>query len=81
MAKKKQKYRAKGYLNAIIIADPQPVTGNTALKYHNIKDTITAMANFCEFAAKFPGAKHVNFYYKCLPGEKRGRFKERIYLQ
>lgn len=69
------------YLNAIIITEPQPITGNTALKYHNIKNTAVAISNFCGFAAKFPGAKHVNFYYKRKPHEKNGRFKERIYLQ
>lgn len=68
-------------LTAIIICDPQPVTGKTALKYHNIPEEGPGFYKFLAFAGKFPGAREVNFYYKIVVGNNKGIFKEKIYLQ
>ncbi len=46
--------------NCIVITDPQPVTGNTALKYRNV----TNLERFKAFAEKFPGRKYINVYDK-----------------
>lgn len=46
--------------NCIIITEPQPVTGNTALKYRNV----TNLDKFKIFAEKFPGRKYINVYLK-----------------
>jgi hypothetical protein len=68
---------ASQLLTAIIYTNiPQPVTGNQFLKFRNITDSDTAVGKFMTFAAKFPGAEYVNFYYKNTKA-----FKERIYLQ
>lgn len=50
------------YYNAIIITAPQPVTGKTALKYHNIPNKPAHLDKFFRFALKFPGVHHINFY-------------------
>lgn len=68
-------------LTAIIITEPQPVSGNTALKYHNIPESGDGYQKFLDFAGKFPGVKSINFYYKRLPGEIKGRFKEKIIFE
>lgn len=68
-------------LTAIIICDPQPVTGKTALKYHNIPEEGAKFYKFLAFAGKFPGAREINFYYAPLKGQAKGIFKEKIYLQ
>ena len=68
-------------LTAIIITEPQPVTGNTALKYHNIPEEGKGYSDFLNFASRFPGVIAINFYYKKLPGETKGRFKEKIHFR
>lgn len=69
-------------INAIVYCnEPQPVTGNRFLKFKKIPDNQYRIGKFLAFAAKFPGAEYVNFYHKPLPGETKGKFKERIYLQ
>lgn len=69
------------YLTAIIITEAQPTNGATALKYHNIPETGKDYDSFIAFAAKFPGVKCINFYYKRKKHETKGRFKEKIYMQ
>lgn len=58
--------------NAIIVCDPQPVTGNRFLRYKKINNK----DRFLKFAAKFPGVKYINFYDNLTKS-----FVERIYLE
>jgi hypothetical protein len=50
------------YYTAIILCEPQPITGATALKYRNIDER--RLEKFIQFAYKFPGVHHINFYDK-----------------
>lgn len=51
-------------LTAIIYCQVPQVNGSQFLKYRNIKDTEAHRRRFVQFAAKFPGAKYVNWYNK-----------------
>ena len=62
-------------LTAIVYCNQKQVNGQQFLKYRNIQDNQNGIGTFMNFAAKFPGAEYVNFYYK-----KNRKFKERIYL-
>jgi hypothetical protein len=69
----------RNYLTAIIICirDGRPV----GLKYHDIKNASHKIDAFLKFARKQPGAKHVNFYFKCENvGEKGKNWAFRHYL-
>ena len=63
-------------LTAIIYCNQPQVNGNQFLKYRKISDTTAGISKFLLFAAKFPGAQYVNFYYRDTK-----KFKERIHLQ
>lgn len=60
-------------LTAIIYTKIQQVNGSQFLKYRNIPEA--KMSNFLKFAAKFPGASHVNFYNR-----ENKEFVKREYL-
>lgn len=51
---------AKKLYTAIVYTIIPQVNGSNFLKYRNINDK----DKFMRFAAKFPGAQHVNFYEK-----------------
>jgi len=63
-------------VTAIIICEPpDPVSGNTALKYSFIDCTPRGINTFLIFAAKFPTAQYINFY-----GKKSRNYLDRIYI-
>lgn len=64
------------YLTAIIVCNQPQINGAKFLKYRNIINAPTARRRFENFAKKFPGASHINFYDK-----KTKQFIEQIKLQ
>lgn len=63
-------------LTAIIACNEEQVNGSKFLKYRNIPDTDKEKEKFKLFAAKFPGAVHINLYDK-----QSRKFIEQIKLQ
>jgi hypothetical protein len=63
------------YLTAIIVCKKKQVNGNCFLKYRNIINSSSPRRSFENFAKKFPGASHINYYDK-----KTKKFVEQIKL-
>jgi hypothetical protein len=63
------------YFTAIIVCSKPQVNGAKFLKYRNIINTPAARRSFENFAKKFPGASHINYYDK-----KTKNFVEQIRL-
>lgn len=49
-------------LTAIVHTSEPQINGKQFLKYRNITDSPAARNRFLKFAARFPGAKYVNWY-------------------
>lgn len=49
-------------ITAIIYCREKQVNGKQFLKYTYVDNSYNGLDRFIKFAAKFPGAQHINFY-------------------
>jgi len=62
----------KERLTAIIVCTGPGNIGNPFKKYHNIAASDRGREHFINFAKKFPGISHINFYRKRKAGQVKG---------